>query len=303
MLWNSAVWIAAAGLLGVYAYGQARLARRVPTLAARWRLLFFAVAMLCWAAALAFPLAPLSRSNILARMGQTVLICMVAGPLFWLALPWHTLTSALPPAWRNRLTALCVRPSRVSPLLHALTSPIVVWFFYLSAVLIWNDPLFLAWEMAGVGRQRIALLVLGAAALLFWQQITRSGPRRYSRATPLARGSMLLGVEIPNVIVGISIVFRTTPLYTYYANLPGTSATALQSAYSAQTLSGALTWIFGTLVYVTSIVFVANEVFVREEMVAAHTLSNWDEEGRFIAPGLEDRLDEPGWRSHDWDAM
>jgi cytochrome c oxidase assembly factor CtaG len=282
-------------------YGARRIAPVAPGLARRLRLVCFVVALAAWAAALSWPLAPLSQANVLARMGQTVFICMVAAPLFWLAAPWHVLNWALPVAARRRMTSLIVRPNKLSPLLRFVTSALFVWFAYLSAVLIWHDPAFVNWEMASPWRQRIALLVLGGAALLFWQQITAMGPRRYTRTTPLARVGMLLGVEIPNVIAGITIAFGATPLYIYYAALAGTDIAQQQTALSQQALSGALTWIFGTLVYVTSIVLVVNEVFEAEGF-KHDPLSNWDSEHRLIAPGLEERLNEYDRPRHDWDA-
>lgn len=300
MLWNLVVWAAGAVLLAVYLHGRGQLARIAPTLAGRLRLVYFAAALAGWVEALAFPLAPLSQSQLLARTGQLVLVCMVAAPLFWLALPWHVMAWAMSVPFRNRLTKLCVRPSRLSPFLHALTSPIFVWFFYLSVVLIWHDPGFVEWEMAALVRQRLAVLVLAAAALLFWHQITCGGPRRYSRTPPMARFAMLVGVEIPNVIAGISIAFRTTPVYAWYATQPSVDPSAWQNAFSQQTLSGALTWVFGSLVYITSIILVVNEAFEREGFRRAPP-ANWDSDERFIAPGLEDRLNEVDFQRHDWD--
>ncbi len=301
MLWNALVWGAAAALLFLYMRGRRRVAPFAHGLTSPLRLACFGVGVASWAAALAWPLAPLSQSHLLARMGQTVLTCMVAAPLSVVAAPWHLLANALPFSVRRRVAALGVRPSRWAPLLHGFTSAIFVWFFYLSAMVLWHDPTFVAWQMAAPWRQRLALLVLGLAALLFWQQITRMGPRRYTRASPLARIGMLLGVEIPNVIAGIAIAFSTTPLYSYYASLQGADAQSLQNAVSQQALSGALTWIFGTLVYVTSIVLVVNEVFAAHDF-RHQPLEEWDSERRLIAPGLEERLKEYDRPRHDWDA-
>jgi len=302
VLWNVPVWGTAALLLVLYLHGRRRLSAIAPSLAGPVRLACIAAALAAWAAALAFPLDQLSRSNVFARMGQAVLVCLVAGPLFWQALPWHGLTAALPHRLRNRLTGLALRPSRFSPLLGAATSSIFVWFFYLSAILIWHDPGYVEWEMASPLRQHASLLLLTTAALLFWQQITRAGPRRYTRATYVGRVVMLLGVEIPNVIAGMSIAFRTAPLYAWYTVQPGAEPLMLQQALAQQSLSGALTWVFGSLVYITSIVLVVNEAFAREGF-RRDPPAYWDSEERFIAPGLESRLNELEYQPHDWDKM
>ena len=300
MIWHVGIWGAAVALFATYLYGQRRIAGVAPGLARRARLICFGVAAAAWAASLAFPLALLSQQHVLARMAQIVLTCMVAAPLFWLAAPWHVLAWAAPTSTRKWLSATFVRPARVTPLLRTLNSALFVWFFYLSTVLIWHDPGFVSWAMVSPWRQRLALLIVGTAALLFWQQITRNGPRRYTKAAPLARVGMLLGVEIPNVVVGITIAFGTSPLYAYYAALPGIAPSALQAAFSQQALSGALTWIFGSLVYITSVVLVVNELFAAEGFRREPPV-NWDSEQRLIAPGLEERLNEYGRPRHDWD--
>jgi cytochrome c oxidase assembly factor CtaG len=137
------------------------------------------------------------------------------------------------------------------------------------------------------------------AALLFWQQITRMGPRRYTTASPFARFAMLVGVEVPNIIAGITIAFRSTPLYSFYA-AQETEAIARGAAMSQQTVSGALVWVFGSLVYIVSIVLVVNEIFRREGVNRAEPPAGWDSDERFIAPGLEGRLKEVTHAPHDW---
>ncbi len=302
MVWTVFVWGTAALVIALALRGRLRLSGVAPALAGRVRLACIVVALAAWAVALAWPLDLLSRSSVFARMGQTVLICLVAGPLFWQAYPWHLVTAALPQPVRGWRTRYFVRPSRISPVLNAVTSPIFVWFFYLSAILIWHDPGFVEWEMAATWRQHGALLVLTTAALLFWQQISHGGPRRYTRATYVARVLMLLGIEVANVIAGMSIAFRTAPLYGWYALQSGNDSLALQRALTQQGLAGALTWVFGSLVYITSIVLVVNEAFAREGF-RRDPPAFWDSEERFIAPGLEGRLSDLEYQPHDWDKM
>lgn len=291
------IWLAAALVFAAYIRGRVRLRLLTPRMAAPVRLFALAAGLLLICAALAWPLPALSQTHVLARTAQKVAVCFVGAPLLWLACPWQVMVWGAPHALRHRLTSALVRPSRWTPLLAALGNPFFVWFFYLSAVVLWDDPAFVNWSMQSVARQQTALVLLLAAALLFWQQITLCGPRRVPRTPLLGRFAMLVGVEIPNVAAGITITFQNAPLYDFYAQQGITYAA---STLNQQSLSGALTWVFGSLVYVGSIVMVVNEVFKREGVDRPQPPANWDDEARFIAPGLEERLTEPGHTRHNW---
>lgn len=286
--------------LALYARGWLRLRGAASPLAHPARLAAIVLGLVWIWAALAGPLAFWSQQHYLARMGQKVAICLIGVPLWWLGAPFHIAVRGLPAGARAQIARGVVRPHRLTPPLQAITSPGVAWFFYVSAFLLWHDPGLADWSMQTAARQKGLLLVLLAAALLFWQQVTRCGPRLYARARPLARFAMLVAVEIPNVIAGIAITFKTTALYSYYANLPTAAGYAGGDIASQQSLGGALTWIFGTLVYVLSIVLVVNQVFRAEGIDRPQPIAGWDTEERFIAPGLEGRIREPGFERHDW---
>lgn len=288
------VWGGAGLLIGALWRGQRRLQRMGMAPATGARAVGMLAAVACVAAALAWPLLPLSQEHLLARMAQKVLICLVGAPLFWLGYPFHALAAALPAPMRRRATALILRPHGWSDLLRAATSPAPAWFLYIAAFLIWHDPGFVAWEMAYRWRQPAAMTLLLLVALNFWQQVTLGGPRRLATASPLARIGMLVGAEIPNVVAGITIAFGFTAIYAHYEQPPGAPF------FSQQSLSGALTWVFGSFVYIASIVAVTNQLFRSEGSEQPQPPLHWDAAERLIAPGLEGRLLENDFRPHDW---
>jgi cytochrome c oxidase assembly factor CtaG len=264
----------------------------VPALATPLRLVSYVTGVTLVASALSWPLFHMSQVHQLARVGQQVAICVLGAPLIWLGCAFHGLSYGLPVAQRRWVTRWFVRPSRATPFLTALTSPFTAWFLYFSAFLIWHDPSFVDAVMPRRELQTLSLLAMLFVALLFWQQITFCGPRRYTRASLTARIAMLLGMEIPNIIAGITIALGNRPLYSYYASTALAAGKPLDPGafLSQQSLSGALTWVFGSIMYVTSIVLVVNEVFRREGIDLPQPARHWDADERFIAPGLEDRL-------------
>jgi len=299
LFWLAGTVLLAGAFTTYYLRGWASLHRSGSTLANRQRLAAYFFALILWGAAVAAPLPALAETRLLARTAQLVCIALLGAPAFWLSAPFHHVARGVPARARQPLTRLFVRPSRISPLLAGLTTPFMVWFIYLAVVLMWHDPSFVAWSTAARWRTHAQLLPLLGAALLFWQQITRMGPRRYTTASPYARFVMLVGVEIPNLAAGITIAFRSTPLYTWYA-AQEPEAIARGAAMSQQAVSGALVWVFGSLVYIFSIVLVVNEIFRREGVDGPEPPVGWDSDERFIAPGLEGRLKEATHSSHDW---
>lgn len=300
LAWNMVVWGAATVLAlgyvrGWRAWRRAAIVDLPGALATRWRLTALVLALVVAAGALAWPLDMLSQRSIFARMGQTVALCLIAAPLFWLACPFHVLTRGLAPGARRGVVRGIVRPNRLTPALRFLTSPPVAWFLYLCAVLSWHDPGFVDVTMARPAWHRFAAVILFGAALLFWQVITLCGPRLYAHADLAARLAMIVAIEIANVIAGISIAFRSDPIYAFYAAQGDVAAMVVQ-----QSLAGALTWVFGSIVYITSAVLVINQIFRRQGIDRPERPPGWDADERFIAPGLEGRLREVTHVEHDW---
>ncbi|MGL4650419.1 MAG: cytochrome c oxidase assembly protein, partial [Caldilineaceae bacterium] len=111
-----------------------------------------------------------------------------------------------------------------------------------------------------------------------------------------ARIAMLVGAEIPNVVAGITIAFGSVSVYSFYEVPMSTIAPVL----TQQSMAGALTWVFGSIVYISAIVAVVNQAFQSEGSGAPQPPHNWDATEKWIAPGLEARVREADYRPHDW---
>lgn len=285
----------------VYQRGWRRLCIAAPTLAQPLRLASFVAGVLCVAVALASPLATLSQSYLLARTGQQLLLCMLAPPLLWLSCPFHSMAWGSPIWLRRSLAHWFVRPSRLTPLLKGITQLGVVWLLFLCSFFLWHDPLLVNAAVLHPLVRTLSLFWLFLVAMLFWWQITTTGPQRYTHHSPLARFAMLISVEVPNLATGITLAFAATPIYLAYSNIFLAGAVdPTRPPVADQFASGVLLWIVGSLVYISSAILVINQVFRREGIEQAQPTANWDAEEKFIAPGLEDRLFEGGRERHDW---
>jgi cytochrome c oxidase assembly factor CtaG len=301
-LWTIGVVAVAAGLAAVYMRGWVRLRRWLPRLATRTRLVTFMVGSALAVLALAAPLPWLSPTFMLARSAQKIILCFLAGPLIWLAYPLHVTAFAWPRRVRVHLARWFVRRARLSAPLRVMGNPFVVWFAYLATFALWDDPGIVNATMPVPALRTLFTGWLFLTAMLFWSQIMLAGPQRYAHTGVVGRALMLIGVEAPNLAAGITVAFAAYPIYRYYeemrAAVPELYAGAMPFL-AEQFLSGAITWVFGSLVYIAAIVAVVNQLFKRAGSKPQRP-ANWDADEKFIAPGLEGRLGDAANTSYEW---
>ena len=289
-----------AGLAFGYVRGWRQLRRAIPTLASPARLVAFSVAALALAIALIWPLPGWSNYLLTMRSLQKVLICMVAAPLLWLSSPLHVLVWGTRTHSRRVFLAL-LRPGWVRQTATTLTQPLVAWFAYVAAFLFWHDPAVAGFLIGEKATHTLAPWLLLMAALLFWWPVVDSGPRLHRTFPAWLLMISLLSVEIANMIAGITIAFSTEPVYASYTFVRAQLAPdALPWSQSTdQIMGGAIVWVFGSLVYISSIVFVLLRLFRKEGSATPQPLPNWDDNAKFIAPGLEHRVAQNQLRKAD----
>lgn len=268
----------------------------MPTLATRLRLMAFAVAMLAVVLALIAPMHPLSSYFLIARTFENVLLVMIAAPFFWLSAAFHISVWGLPTRFRNRFARTWFRSHRLTARLRSLLQPGLVWFLFLATFLMWHDHTFVEFTMPSPILRILAPLWLFVTGLLFWWQIIGTGPRRYTTGSALVRLGCLLAVEVPNVATGMYIAFHQHSIYDYYEVVRTSNPLYFANSFSMgddQSFSGALSWVFGSLVYFGSFVLVLNSIWRSvENSSQPQPPVNWDADEKFIMPGLERRLKE-----------
>ena len=280
-----------------YWRGWQRLRSVLPGLATRLRLTAFALSMIATFLALVWPMHGLSSYFLIARTLEKVLLVMIAAPLFWLSSAFHIITWGVPTPLRKHLARLCFRSNRFTPGLRSSTQPGVVWFLFLASFLIWHDSSFVALSMTRPLWRTTSVLWLFSSGLLFWGQMIGTAPKRLATQSSLVRLGCLLLIEVPNVATGMYIAFHQYPIYRYYEVIRANNPTYFLNSFSLindQGLSGALNWIFGSLVYFGSFVLVLNSAWrgVTNSSQPQPPI-NWDADEKFIMPGLEGRLNDP----------
>ena len=277
--------------LVLYGRGWLRLRRRGAAVATLFRLLVFLFAGLLVGIAFLSPLNTLNAQYLFARMLQTVILCLLAAPAFFLSLGYDVMLWGLPDRGRRALVRTLQPETRLGRVLRRLTPVGVAWLLFLALFLIWHDATFANWALAHHALHTLFLILLAFAALMFWWHIVGAGPRLHRPFAPWLAALVLVICELVNMITGVSIAFAGEPLYSHYvvaAQARGQLQPQLLMA--DQALAGGLLWVAGSLLYVTSILLILNRLFERHggSQPAAHP--GWDDDDRMIMPGLEHRV-------------
>lgn len=289
-----------AGTTVGYLWGWRQLHRTMPTLATFPRLLAFVVALSALSLALVLPLPSWSNYLLAMRSLQKALVCMIACPLLWLSAPVHTILWGIR-GWRRRAFSNFGAQGWAGRLVRNLTLPLVTWFIYVSVFLFWHDPSIAKYLLGDTWAHTLAPWLLLCAGLLFWWPVVDAGPRFHRHFPSWLLIVYLVSVEVANMIAGITIAFSQEPLYPYYPAVRAQLApnTLPISQAIDQVLGGAIVWVFGSFVYITGIIFVLRRLFIKEGSTTPQPLPNWDDNDKFIAPGLEYRVAQNQLRKTD----
>ena len=286
---------------GLYWRGWHKLRTAFPQLATRGRLVAFSMGIVGLVLALVAPLMQLSQDFLSARALQKVLLSMLAPSLLWLSCPLHTIVWGLPMRWR-RLAArrlFLKSTSQLRQMIQPFTQPGLAWLFFVMTFSIWHEPRYLTWTMQNVAAHYFSVFWLLGAALLYWSHILYTGLRTHTRLSGWFVFVYLLGVEIPNMFIGVSMAFSSTPLYAYYVQVQSAQNAAtgfLQGELYDQMLSGGIIWVVGSMVYISTIVLVFNRLFKLEKAMPPMLSPDREADERWIAPGLEYRVVQNRWR-------
>jgi putative membrane protein len=284
----------------LYLWGWRRLHRVDPHLAHVARLVALGGALAALTLALVWPLPDWSNYLLTMRSLQKAMVAMVAPPLLWLACPVHVVVWGMRGAPRRGLVNLRQGRSSIARGVRAGTQPLVAWFVFVGAFLVWHDPQAGSFLVGERWPHHAAPWLLMGAALLYWWHVVDTGPRLHRGFPDWLLLPYLLTVEIANMVAGITIAFSGQPVYAYFAAVHAQYGGVLPlDPQLDQMIGGAIVWVFGSFVYVTSVVLVLHRLFRRDGATAPQPLPNWDAHEKFIAPGLEQRARQNALRNVD----
>jgi putative copper resistance protein D len=232
---------------------------RVP----RSRPIYFGLGLGIVVIAIASPLAAYDTTLFSAHMWQHMLLMMIGAPLLLLGQP---ITLAL------RVASPRVRKGILLPVLQSLpvkvlAFPVIAWLIFAGTM--WTShflPIFNA-ALENVWLHRLEHLWYISAALLFWWPVIGADPSPWRMPHPIRL--LYVFLQMPqNSFLALAIYSAGEPLYQHYATLPRTWG---PSPLTDQQLAGITMWVFGDLLFLGALAFLAYAWVKHEELAAERT--------------------------------
>jgi cytochrome c oxidase assembly factor CtaG len=211
--------------------------------------------------ALMSPIDVLSSQFFYMHMIQHLLLVMIAPPLLLVANPMPIMMWGLPSGLRLEVGRWLRRDSVVRRTVRSLTTPGLVWLYFVAVLVGWHDPRLYNLTLESELIHDLEHLTFFGTAMLFWWHVIGVAPHIHRRLSPGVRIGYTLSVVPPTALTGIAIAFASEPIYTYYTTVPRLgSMTALQD----QMLGGVIMWIPGSMMYILAALILLAR-FVRAE--------------------------------------
>lgn len=265
-----------------------RTARSHWRLAARWRLVSYLAGLFFIGLALLSPIDILSQQLFLMHMIQHLLLIMIAPPLLLIANPMPFMLWGLPPRARRvagrALGVALGRESGFRRSLRTLTSPGLVWLFWVASVVGWHDPDAYNAALRSDLVHDIEHLFFFAAGMLYWWHVTGAGPRIHKQIGMVGRIGFVLAAIPPNMGLGVILAFIGEPIYTYYTAVPRLWSL---SVLDDQRIGGVIMWVPGSMMYIIAALILISRLLQREDDKPPLPESEWATEDSLAAPNLK----------------
>ncbi|MCA9917412.1 MAG: cytochrome c oxidase assembly protein [Anaerolineales bacterium] len=248
-----------------------------------WRMATFFAALLLLVVALLSPLYGLAIRYFSLHVFQRLLLVSLMPCLLISGNPLPVLWAGLPQAWLHWLQQWPQVAPRAHHFLLRVTHPVPVWFLFVTTFWLWHDVQIDRWVLQADWLHRLETITLLGTAVLYWWHILAASPQLHAPMPPLWRvGYAALGAT-PVKLVGLVLLFATTAVYNYPAEIQ-LSNTTLE--ITDQSIGAALIWVMGGLVFTWTAVLLMRDWLKDEDEKPDLPASIWSTEELMLAPGF-----------------
>jgi len=283
IVWNWGIIVLLGTAVLLYGLGW----RRQPIITApallphAWRSVSFVAAILVLLVALFSPLHDLADRYFSVHVLQRLLLVAVVPSLFFSGNPLPILFAGLPAQLQKKLVQLPQTAPRLVHLFILCTSPVPVWFLFVSTFWLWHDAQIDSLLLQAAWVHRLENVTLLGTAVFYWWHIVAAAPRLHAAMPPLWRvGYAALGAA-PIKVVGLVLMFTTTAVYHYPAEI-----SFYNLEITDQSVGAAIVWAVGGLVFTWTAVLLMRSWLKEEDEKPGLPASIWSSEEMMLAPGF-----------------
>lgn len=283
IFWNLGIGILLGTAVLLYGLGWRRQPTTTPPalLPNSWRWVSFAAAVLVLVTALFSPIHYWADRYFSVHVLQRLLLVAVVPSLFFSGDPLPILLAGFPFQLQKKAALLPQTAPRLVQLFIRCTAPVPVWFFFVSAFWLWHDAQIDRLLLQADWVHRLENMTLLAAAVFYWWHIMAASPRLHPAMPPLWRvGYAALGA-IPVKLVGFVLLFTTTAVYYYPAEI-----SFYNLEITDQSLGAAIVWAVGGIVFTWTAVLLMRNWLKEEDEKPGLPESLWSSEEMMLAPGF-----------------
>jgi putative membrane protein len=257
-------------------------------LSARWRPVSYLTGLFLIGLSLLSPIEVLSGQLFFMHMIQHLLLIMLAPPLLLIANPLAVVLWGLPDGARRQVgvgvSGLLHRRSGFRRFLHSLAAPGVLWLVWVITLVGWHDPNMYNWALRNEFAHDLEHLSFFLVSLASWWRITAAGPRVGKPLGLSGRAILVLSIIPPTMLTGVVISFATSPIYTYYLDVPRLWNI---SVMMDQQIGGVLMWIPGSMMYLIAGLILIAQLLGQESRKPPLPEAAWASDEALLAPGVK----------------
>ena len=260
----------------VHLTGRQRLKRKGSQgLTRSWRSVSYLSGLAILWIALMSPIDILSDRFFYMHMIQHLLLVMIAPPLLLIANPMPIMLWGLPSSLRLEIGRGLRPGSRFRQALRPVTTPGLVWLYFVAVLVGWHD---------------LEHLSFFGTAVLFWWHVIGCAPHIHRRLSQGVRIGYALSMVPANALTGIAIALASEPIYEHYTTVPRLGEmTALQD----QEIGGVIMWIPGSMMYIIAALILIAQMLRSDSKEGAPTEAAGTEETVMASGSEANRASHP----------
>jgi cytochrome c oxidase assembly factor CtaG len=221
-----------------------------------WQVLCFYGGLLTIALALLGPFDMYNDDVFTFHMIQHMILIQATAPLLLFGRPVQLALRAISPKDSGPVLRTVLRPSGVRAVLTFLTNPVVAFFLFNGAVVLWHFPQFYDAALVNETVHVIEHMTFLGVALLYWWPMIDPIPRHHKMKRTWAVVSVFFSMMISSNGLGAILTLADSVLYTPYLSNPNPFG---WDPHSDQQMGGLLMWVGGGLIWL----FVALGIIIR----------------------------------------
>jgi putative membrane protein len=232
-----------------YLWAGRRVASRHPRNPPRaWRMWCFLGGLAAVILALSSPIEAYEGQLFSVHMVQHMLLELVAAPLLLLGAPATLALRAAAPSVRRQLLRLLH-----SRAVAVLTFPLLTWLLFAAVNWGWHFSELYNQALENPALHYLQHATFLVAALLFWWPVVAADPGRWRLPYPARLFYLFLAMP-QNSFLGVALMNAPAVLFDHYQTNPRSWG---PTALGDQNLGGVIMWVFGDLVFLAAMAFVA----------------------------------------------